>query len=213
MNIVPWQSQDEKPSAAQKIIFKLLFETPPSPRVPGPWWSELFGQRHQRDLGLKLLCPIAGIDSSRVAGCFSLISFRFRCQLTFLAYLGVNNNPDHCAVFLHPVKILVQLFLSRLILPFLAVLGEGLLLALVPEAGKSEPETQCRSGVADTRRGHGRLHTPVFIKSALALITEMLRKDGFERAKAMDRLDVSHNPDYNDRRGFDDGDRFHFLSL
>lgn len=67
MNIVPRQSQDEKPSAAQEIIFKLLFETPPSPRVPGPWWSELFGQRHQRDLGLKLLCPFAGIDSSRVA--------------------------------------------------------------------------------------------------------------------------------------------------
>lgn len=28
MNIVPWQSQDEQPSAALKIIFKLLFETP-----------------------------------------------------------------------------------------------------------------------------------------------------------------------------------------
>lgn len=107
MNIVPWQSQDEKPSAAQKIIFKLLFETPPSPRVPGLWWSELFGQRHQKDLGLKLLCPFAQIDSTRVAVCFSLISFRFRCQLSLLAYLGVNNNPDHCAVFLHPVKILV----------------------------------------------------------------------------------------------------------
>lgn len=80
MNIVPWQSQDEKPSAAQKIIFKLLFETPPSPRVPGPWWSELFGQRHQKDLGLKLLCPFTRIDSSRVVVCFSLISFRFRCH-------------------------------------------------------------------------------------------------------------------------------------
>lgn len=54
-----------------------------------------------------------------------------------LAYLGVDNNPNHCTVLLHPVKILVQLFLPRRVLPLLAILGEGLLLALVPEAGRA----------------------------------------------------------------------------
>lgn len=125
----------------------------------------------------------------------------------------MNNNPDHCAVLLHPVKILVQLVLSRVILPFLAVLGEGLLLALVPEWRRASMRPGRSSGVANTRGGHGQLHRPVFIKSALALVAEMLRKDGFERAQATDGLDVSHDPNYNDRRSFDDGDRLHFLSL
>lgn len=57
------------------------------------------------------------------------------------------------------------------------------------------------------------IHTPVFVKSALALIAEMLGKDGFERTQAVDGLDVSHNPDYDDWRSFDDGHRLHFLSL
>lgn len=57
------------------------------------------------------------------------------------------------------------------------------------------------------------IHTPVFVKSALALIAEMLSKDGFERTQAVDGLDVSHNPDYDDWRSFDDGHRLHFLSL
>lgn len=64
-----------------------------------------------------------------------------------LAYLGVDNHPNRCTVFLHPVKVLVQLFLSRLVLPLLAILGEGLLLALVPEAGRANLRPKCGSGV------------------------------------------------------------------
>lgn len=61
--------------------------------------------------------------------------FEFSCKC--LPYLRVNNNPDYGTVFLHLFKVFVQLFLSRLILPLLAVLNKGLLLALVPEAQKS----------------------------------------------------------------------------
>lgn len=56
-------------------------------------------------------------------------------------------------------------------------------------------------------------HTPVFIKSALALITEMLSKDGFEGTQATDSLNVSHDPHHNDRRSFNDGNCLYFLSL
>uniref|UniRef100_A0A672FB24 Uncharacterized protein n=1 Tax=Salarias fasciatus TaxID=181472 RepID=A0A672FB24_SALFA len=73
-------------------------------------------------------------------------------------------------VFLHHTEILVQLFLSRLILPLLTVLGEGLLLALVPKK-----------------------HIEVFVKSALALVAEVLGKDGFQGSKASHVL-MNHIP-------------------
>lgn len=49
-------------------------------------------------------------------------------------YLRVNNHPDDRAVLLHRTKVLVQLFLSALILPLFTVFGESLFLALVPES-------------------------------------------------------------------------------
>lgn len=54
---------------------------------------------------------------------------------------------------------------------------------------------------------------PVFIKSALALVTQVLRKDGFEGTQAVDGPDVPHQPDHDDRRGFNDGDRLYFFSF
>uniref|UniRef100_A0A3P9B0A9 Uncharacterized protein n=1 Tax=Maylandia zebra TaxID=106582 RepID=A0A3P9B0A9_9CICH len=56
------------------------------------------------------------------------------------------------------------------------ILSEGLLLALIPETQK------------------------IFIKSALALVTQVLSKDGFQGAQTTDRFDVSHNTHHNDRR-------------
>lgn len=56
-------------------------------------------------------------------------------------------------------------------------------------------------------------HTPVFVESALALVTEMLGKDGLEGAQATDGVDVSHNPHHNERRRVNDSDRLHLLPL
>uniref|UniRef100_A0A667ZE75 Uncharacterized protein n=1 Tax=Myripristis murdjan TaxID=586833 RepID=A0A667ZE75_9TELE len=98
---------------------------------------------------------------------------------TMLAHLGV--------------KILVQLLLAVLILPLLAVLGEGLLLALVPETQKDMENDS------------------VFVESTLALVTEMLGKDGLEGAQATDGVNVSHDPHHNDRRRVNDSDRLHLL--
>uniref|UniRef100_H2STL5 Uncharacterized protein n=1 Tax=Takifugu rubripes TaxID=31033 RepID=H2STL5_TAKRU len=54
--------------------------------------------------------------------------------------------------------------------------------------------------------------TPVSIKSAFALVAQVLCKDAFEGTQAVDRLDVPHHPDHDDRRGFNNGDCFYLLS-
>lgn len=56
-------------------------------------------------------------------------------------------------------------------------------------------------------------HTPVLIKSALALVTEMLCEDGFEGTQATDGLNISHDTHHNNRRSLNDGDRLYLLSF
>uniref|UniRef100_A0A8C5HV70 Uncharacterized protein n=1 Tax=Gouania willdenowi TaxID=441366 RepID=A0A8C5HV70_GOUWI len=94
------------------------------------------------------------------------------------------DDADDLAVFLHGSEVLLQLLLPLLILPFLAVLGERLLLGLVP-AGASGTEKV------------------VLVEAALALVADVLREDGLKGTKATGRVHISNDSNHDHGRSVD----------
>lgn len=93
-----------------------------------------------------------------------------------LFYLGVADEADGAAVLLEFCELCFNFLLAICVL--LDILGEGLLLRLVP----------------------------VLVEATLHFVREMLSPDGVEGAETTGGLNVANNADSNHWRGLDDGD-------
>ena len=104
---------------------------------------------------------------------------------TLGAYLSVGNDADDLAVLLHAVEVLLQLLLACVILPFLTVLGESLLLRLVP----------------------------VLIEAPFTLVADVLSKYSLEGPEASWGLNISHNAHNHHWGSFHNGHSLHDFFL
>ena len=100
-------------------------------------------------------------------------------------HLSVGNDADDLAVLLHAAEVLLQLLLSRVILPFLTILGESLLLRLVP----------------------------VLIEAPFTLVADVLSKYSLEGPEASWGLNISHNAHNHHWGVFHNGHSLHDFFL
>jgi len=104
--------------------------------------------------------------------------------------LSVHDHTDNGAVLLDLSEILLDLFLAKIIVPFLAGLGESLLL------------------------GFG----PVLVEATLAFLADMFGPDSLQGTKTTrgfnvtDDTDADHRRRFDDRNGFDDLPFVHFAA-
>jgi len=101
------------------------------------------------------------------------------------ANLGVNQDTDDFAVADHLVEVVFDGLLAQIVGPFLAGLGEGLLLARVP----------------------------VLVEATTALFAQMLSPDVDKSTWTMRGLDVSNSSDNDNWRSFQDRDGFNDFLL
>jgi len=111
---------------------------------------------------------------------------RLLLTLTQQLHLSVCENANHGAVLLHPGKVLLNVFLAGGISPLLGVLGESLLVGLVP----------------------------VLVEATAAIFAKVLSPDGLEHAETLWSFDVPNGSNDNHRWCLQDGNSlYHFFLI
>jgi len=131
-----------------------------------------------------LLCPV------QLLGDTSTIQLDFHDVSLLLAlfqqlHLSVADDTDDRAVLVHDLKIVLNLLLSKSILPFLTGLGECLLLGLVP----------------------------VLVEPTTTFLAQVLSPDQLEGTETVGSVNVADGTDNDHWWSFNDGDRFHDFLL